>query len=221
MARRSTRTPRGARNDEGDRGIVARSRTRRAGPFGRQAPFTRISIRLRAASQGRQKGVRVGTGRGRPVRSMLISKHVLVGSDSRLRLPRGSHVKLSSYFDDATRVSRRRCGLARSGDARLLTRWAPKVPRRRGAASRCRRRSARLVNDPYAEQNAYALMVRLLLQQGQAAEACAIRATRRHGIGTRDAWGGAHVAGARPCDARQVGGGPRFGRRGRVSDSGG
>lgn len=36
------------------------------------------------------------------------------------------------------------------------------------------RRSARLVNDPYAEQNAYALMVRLLLQQGQAAEACAI-----------------------------------------------
>ena len=34
--------------------------------------------------------------------------------------------------------------------------------------------AARSVNDPFAEQNAYALMVRVLLQQGRAAEACAI-----------------------------------------------
>jgi len=34
--------------------------------------------------------------------------------------------------------------------------------------------AARTVNDPYAEQNAYALMVRVLLQQGRASEACAI-----------------------------------------------
>ena len=34
--------------------------------------------------------------------------------------------------------------------------------------------AARSVNDPFAEHNAYALMVRVLLQQGRAAEACAI-----------------------------------------------
>lgn len=34
--------------------------------------------------------------------------------------------------------------------------------------------AARAVNDPFAEHNAYALMVRVLLQQGRAAEACAI-----------------------------------------------
>jgi len=39
---------------------------------------------------------------------------------------------------------------------------------------RCADVAARAVNDPYAEHNAYALMVRVLLQQGRAAEACAI-----------------------------------------------
>ena len=36
------------------------------------------------------------------------------------------------------------------------------------------RTAAQSVNDPFAEHNAYALMVRILLQQGRAAEACAI-----------------------------------------------
>ena len=45
-----------------------------------------------------------------------------------------------------------------------------------GAETQLRRArdAARSVNDPFAEHNAYALMVRVLLQQGRAAEACAI-----------------------------------------------
>ena len=39
---------------------------------------------------------------------------------------------------------------------------------------RCADEAARRVNDPFAEHNAYALMVRVLLQQGRAAEACAL-----------------------------------------------
>ena len=39
---------------------------------------------------------------------------------------------------------------------------------------RCADAAARAVNDPFAEHNAYALMVRVLLQQGRIAEACAI-----------------------------------------------